>query len=218
MSNLGPQGPPASVTGARPAVEALGPRRGPSPAGPERCSCRRAGWRGSSDAGPPHSHGRRGRAGRPCYHWNASSGSGNERRVAGAAGATTEAAGHSPPPGRAQDSAGLPPGPTALRTHAEGRTLGGRVLPEVRAVDAVPLDKLVGRRVRPEVVGGLHLGVLQGAGPHCRADGAGSPSPRGVLPPSSHQKDRPLQQLGYPRLLPKRDQRRSLKARGREQF
>ena len=56
-------------------------------------------------------------------------------------------------------------------------------------MDTVPLDKLVGRRVGPELVGSLHLGVLQGAGPHCRADGAGSPSPRRVLPPSSHQKD-----------------------------
>lgn len=34
--------------------------------------------------------------------------------------------------------------PTVHPTHAEGRTLGGRVLSQVQAVDAVPLDKLVG--------------------------------------------------------------------------
>ena len=139
--------------------------------------------------------------------------------------ATFKAPVRSLPPCPVQNSAGLPPprSPTVPPTHAEGRALGGRVLPQVRAVDAVPLDELIGRGVRPEVVGRLHLGVLQGAGPHCGADGAGSPSPRRVLLPFSHQKDHlvphpPLQQLGYPRLLPNRDQHGSLKARGREQF
>lgn len=38
----------------------------------------------------------------------------------------------------------------------------------------MPLDKLVGRGVGPEVIRSLHLGVLQGAGPHQqrRKDGA----------------------------------------------
>ena len=56
-------------------------------------------------------------------------------------------------------------------------------------MDAVPLDELISRGVRPEVVRSLHLGVLQGAGPHCGADGAGSPSPQRILLPVSHQKD-----------------------------
>lgn len=52
-------------------------------------------------------------------------------------------------------------------THAERRALGGRVLATVGAVDAVPLHQLIRRGVCPEVVGGLHLRVLQRAGPHC---------------------------------------------------
>ena len=103
-----------------------------------------------------------------------------------------------------------PRGPTVLPTHTEGRALGGRVLPQVRAVDAVPLDELIGRGVRPEVVGSLHLGVLQGAGPHCGADGAGSPSPGESSFPSPTSRTTyfptpPLQQLGYPRLLPAKE-------------
>lgn len=74
---------------------------------------------------------------------------------------------HSPAPRQVWNAAQVPVGPQSTPTHTEGRTLGGRVLPQVRAVDAVPLDQLIGRGVRPEVICGLHLGVLQGAGPHC---------------------------------------------------
>lgn len=63
-----------------------------------------------------------------------------------------------------------PQGLTAHPTHTEGWALGGRVLSQVRAVDAVPLDELVGRGVGPEVICRLHLGVFQGTGPHCRAE------------------------------------------------
>lgn len=38
-------------------------------------------------------------------------------------------------------------------------------------MDAVPLDELVGGGVGPEVIRRLHLGVFQGTGPHCRAEG-----------------------------------------------
>lgn len=47
---------------------------------PEHCSCRRAGWPSSSDAGTLRSPGRRWMVGRPCCHWNASSGSGYQER------------------------------------------------------------------------------------------------------------------------------------------
>lgn len=52
-------------------------------------------------------------------------------------------------------------------THTERRALGGRVLAAVGAVDPVPLDQLICRRVCPEVISSLHLGVFQCTGPHC---------------------------------------------------
>lgn len=61
--------------------------------------------------------------------------------------------------------------PQPTPTHTEGRTLGGGVLAQVRAVDSVPLHQLIRRGVGPEVVRSLHLGVLQGTGPHCGAHG-----------------------------------------------
>lgn len=49
----------------------------------------------------------------------------------------------------------------------QGRPSGGRVLPTVAAVDAMPLDELVGRGVRPEMVRRLDSGVLQSTRPNC---------------------------------------------------
>ena len=50
-------------------------------------------------------------------------------------------------------------------SHQGGPSRRG-LLPTVAAVDAVALHQLIGRRVGPEVVRGLHLGVLQGTGSH----------------------------------------------------
>lgn len=89
-------------------------------------------------------------------------------------GGTFKAPLQGPTPSRPHVKSGTQPdppqGPTAYPTHTEGWTLGGRVLSQVRAVDAVPLDKLVSGGIGPEVVGRLHLGVLQRTGAHCRAD------------------------------------------------
>ena len=48
----------------------------------------------------------------------------------------------------------------------QGGPSGRGLLATVAAVDAVALHQLIGRRVGPEVVRGLHLGVLQGTGSH----------------------------------------------------
>lgn len=55
----------------------------------------------------------------------------------------------------------------------QGRPSGGRVLPTVAAVDAMPLDQLVGRGVRPEMVRRLDSGVLQSTRPNCGNMGRG---------------------------------------------
>lgn len=55
----------------------------------------------------------------------------------------------------------------------QGRPSGGRVLPTVAAVDAMPLDQLVGRGVRPEMVRRLDFGVLQSTRPNCGNMGGG---------------------------------------------
>lgn len=58
------------------------------------------------------------------------------------------------------------------RTYTQRRPLGGRVLPAVPSVDTMSLHQLVSRRVRPEMVGCLHLGVLQGTWSHCHIEGS----------------------------------------------
>lgn len=49
----------------------------------------------------------------------------------------------------------------------QGRPSGGRILPTVAAVDAVPLYKLISRWVCPEMVCSLNFGVLQSTRPNC---------------------------------------------------
>lgn len=46
-------------------------------------------------------------------------------------------------------------------TYTESGPLGGGVLSAVDAVDAMPLHQLISGRVSPQMVGGLHLRVLQ---------------------------------------------------------
>lgn len=50
----------------------------------------------------------------------------------------------------------------------QGRPSGGRILPTVAAVDAMPLYELVSRRVCPEMVCSLNFGVLQSTRANCK--------------------------------------------------
>lgn len=57
-------------------------------------------------------------------------------------------------------------------TYTQCGPLGGRVLPAVATMDTMSLHQLVSRRVGPEVVGRLHLRVLQSTRSNCHNEGS----------------------------------------------
>lgn len=59
----------------------------------------------------------------------------------------------------------------SFTTYTQCRPLSGGILSAVAAVDAMSLHQLVSRRVCPEVVGCLHLCVLQSTRSHCHNEG-----------------------------------------------
>lgn len=55
----------------------------------------------------------------------------------------------------------------SVDTYTQSRPLGGRILSAMATVDTMSLHQLVSRGVRPEVVGCLHLRVLQCTRSNC---------------------------------------------------
>ncbi len=58
-----------------------------------------------------------------------------------------------------------------FNTHTQCRPLSGRILSTVATVDTMSLHQLVSGRVCPEVVGCLHLCVLQSTRSNCHIKG-----------------------------------------------
>lgn len=137
---------------------------------------------------------------------------------------TIKAPVHSPPPCRVQNSAGLPPGAplSSPLTQRAGRLVGESCLRCELWMRCLWTSSSAEGSVQKwsEV---FILVYSRAQGPTAEQMGLGAHRPRESSFPSPTRRTTyfptpPLQQLGYPRLLPKRDQRRSLKSRGRDQF